>query len=317
MIQLGIAAAAVIALIVLISTLFALANDNNKAPDAGPDTVTIPILAGTLQADAEGRLTALGLESEIVEEPSDTVDVGRVIRTTPEEATKVDPGTLVTLVVSSGPDVVEVPDVRGKAQADAKKELEDEGLNVVKVEVDHDPVMAADRATKTDPVAGEELERGADVVLYVASGQVQLTELRNTQRTAAQEALLQLGLVADIQEVETAEHAAGTVFDQSPLPGLVPQNSTVTIKVAKAVSTVGVPDVVGKTQASATGLIEGAGLKAGVTNASSETVAAGRVISQNPAASTQVPLGSTVAIVISTGPADPPVSPPATTPPPP
>jgi hypothetical protein len=64
--------------------------------------------------------------------------------------------------------------------------------------------------------------------------------------------------------------------------------------------------VVGDTQAAAGTALTTAGLVAGtVTNASSATVAAGKVISENPVAGTSVLAGSAVALVISTGPPPP------------
>lgn len=307
MIQIGIAAAAVVALIVLVSVLFALAGKGGGGGDDNPaaDTVVIPILAGTLQADAESRLEKLGLVTETSEESSDDVEEGRVIRSEPDAGEEVDKGFSVMLVISTGPDISEVPDVRGQLQVDAVAALEDAGLKVSKVEVDHDPVIEADRATKTDPAAGQELKKGDEVILYVSDGQVQLTDLRNKKSTDAQAELVQLGLVASTQEVETGDFPPGTVIEQSPIPGLVPQGSTVTIKVAKAITTVGVPDVVGKTQANATGLLQGAGFTVTVLNAESPTVPAGKVISQNPAANSQATAGTAVTITVSTGPPDP------------
>jgi len=77
------------------------------------------------------------------------------------------------------------------------------------------------------------------------------------------------------------------------------------IVVAAAIH-VAVPNVVGDTQAAAGTALTTAGLVAGtVTNASSATVAAGKVISENPVAGTSVLAGSAVALVISTGPPPP------------
>src|SRR5262249_57291200 len=63
-----------------------------------------------------------------------------------------------------------------------------------------------------------------------------------------------------------------------------------------------VPNVVGLTQSAATTAITGANLVVGtVTTASSTTVPAGSVISQNPTAGTQIAVGSAVALVVSSG----------------
>jgi len=66
--------------------------------------------------------------------------------------------------------------------------------------------------------------------------------------------------------------------------------------------TVPVPNVVGQMQAAATSAIIGAGLTLGaVTLQSSSTVAAGSVISENPAAGTSVASASAVSLVVSSG----------------
>ncbi|MEN0130457.1 MAG: penicillin-binding protein [Brevundimonas sp.] len=60
-------------------------------------------LVGRLQADATSALTAVGLVPAVTSEYSDTVVVGRVIRTDPGEGAKIDAGGTVTLVISTGP----------------------------------------------------------------------------------------------------------------------------------------------------------------------------------------------------------------------
>jgi len=313
MIQIAIAAAAVIALIVLVVGLFSLANKNSGDTPATA-TVTVPILEGVLQADAETRLTKLDLVVDIQEEASDTIAVGRVTRTDPESGIDVPVKSTVTVWVSTGADMVEVPDVRGLTQLDVIKALETEGFKVAStVQTEHDPELVADRATKTDPAAKESIARGSEVTLFVSDGMIELPELRKLSSTEAQQTLIKLGLVADVQEVETDQADPNTVYDMDPKPGgLVPQGSTVTLKIAKAPVTVAVPDVVGKTQANATGILQGAGLNVTVVSAASPaspTVAAGKVISQNVPPGTQVALGTTVSITVSTGPAPSPTPP--------
>ncbi|MHC4573198.1 MAG: PASTA domain-containing protein, partial [Planctomycetota bacterium] len=65
---------------------------------------------------------------------------------------------------------------------------------------------------------------------------------------------------------------------------------------------VDVPNVVDMNEADANSAITAAGLTVGtISHVYSDTVAAGYVISQNPAGSTQVPIGSSVDLVISLG----------------
>ena len=307
LIQVGIALAALIALVLLVFAIFKLAGPSDDGP-IEPDVtmVTIPDLQNFLQEDAEERLTTDGLKVEVEEEMSDDVEAGRVIRTDPPAGEEVEEGSTVLLVVSSGPDQLQIPDVRGKTQQEAIDQLEELGLKVTGFENDNDPDVEKGRATRTDPVAGTEVATGTEIVLYVSSGQVDVPELRNRSAAEAQQELIKLGLLADVQQVETTEYEPGIVFEQSPLPGLVDQGSVVTLKVAKAPTTVAVPNVVGKTINEATALLQGAGLKVQQTNASSDTVESGKVISSNPSAGIQVAVGTTVTITVSTGPAAPP-----------
>jgi hypothetical protein len=78
----------------------------------------------------------------------------------------------------------------------------------------------------------------------------------------------------------------------------------VTLLISRGANTVLVPSVVGKTEADARAAITAANLAVGtVTNASSSTVPAGQVISQNPAGGSSAVAGSAVSFVVSLGPA--------------
>ena len=107
---------------------------------------------------------------------------------------------------------------------------------------------------------------------------------------AGNQALLPAGLTADLNGNARVQ---GGQVDQGAYegPGLPP-------------AVVLVPNVVGQTQATAQSMITSALLAVGtITNAYSDTVAAGRVISQNPAAGSTANVGSAVNLVISLGPA--------------
>jgi hypothetical protein len=83
----------------------------------------------------------------------------------------------------------------------------------------------------------------------------------------------------------------------------VTQGSAVAIVVSSGPPLVAVPNVVSLTQSAATNAITSVGLIVGtITTVTSTTVPAGSVISQNPAAGTQIAPGSPVALVVSSGP---------------
>ena len=121
----------------------------------------------------------------------------------------------------------------------------------------------------------------------------------------AQAAILAAGLtVGSINTINSAA-PAGQVVSQSPGVGVsVAASSAVAFTVSLGPALVTVPNVVGLAQASAQSAILGAGLGLGaITTASSATVPAGSVISENPAAGSAVAPASAVALVVSSGPA--------------
>jgi formylglycine-generating enzyme required for sulfatase activity len=79
-----------------------------------------------------------------------------------------------------------------------------------------------------------------------------------------------------------------------------------TLTVSSGPAQVSVPNVVGLTQAAAINAFSASGLSLGtVSRQSSDSVASGLVIGQNPAAGTSVVPGSSVSLVISSGPSQP------------
>ena len=95
---------------------------------AGPQQVAVPQVVGLTVSSARGRLEKAGLKASEREENSDTVEKGRVISVSPTEGQKVDKGSSVTLVVSSGKPQVQVPDVVGKSFDEAQSTLQAAGL---------------------------------------------------------------------------------------------------------------------------------------------------------------------------------------------
>lgn len=95
----------------------------------GTQVVAIPDVRGEDVDGATAALDELGFVVDVIEESSNSVEAGLVIRSEP--VTEAPSGSLVTLVVSSGPsDLVVVPYVYGEDVEDAVETLEAAGLNV-------------------------------------------------------------------------------------------------------------------------------------------------------------------------------------------
>ena len=133
---------------------------------SGPAPVEIPRVQGRNESDAKDLLEAAGFTVVVGEaEFSDTYEEGAVIRTSPNGGEKVERGSEIEMVVSKGPDLVEVPNVRFKSTDEARQILEDAGFEVSVEEGSFGTVL--DNVVQQRPRAGEMLKRGSTVVIGV------------------------------------------------------------------------------------------------------------------------------------------------------
>lgn len=141
----------------------------NYVVSAGTDSPVVPEVTGYSQSEAEAAIIALGLETSIEQEYSDTVAIGKVIRIDPVAGTKLSAGSTVKLVVSLGEEdkKVPVPDVKGKDEAIAKKTLTDSGFQVT-VETTETAEGVEDGCVASQSIsAGTEADPGTTVTIYV------------------------------------------------------------------------------------------------------------------------------------------------------
>ncbi|WP_062467453.1 Stk1 family PASTA domain-containing Ser/Thr kinase [Demequina maris] len=301
-IQWSILGAAIVAAALLIAALFMMTRD---APSVEPSpsvaSIDIPDLEGFTRADAKAELASRGLDAEFKTEASDEIEKDLVTRTNPKAGKNVEEGSTVTVFLSSGPDVVTVPDVKGYTEEDAIQRLEDAGLRVVAKDTVDDPSLDEGRASKTDPKAGSEVANGEAVTLYLATGLVELPDLTGQTLEKARQKLGKLNLVPSETYQETSDVDPNTVMSQDPGAGRVERGSTVSLVVSEAPSTVAVPDVTGKSENAARNDLEGDGLAVGnvtVDTSAADPNMAGTVKSTNPNAGTQVAPGTAVDLVM-------------------
>jgi serine/threonine-protein kinase len=198
-----------------------------------------------------------------------------------------------------------VPNVAGMTQADASVAVIRAGLQLGAVTFSGRSVTGVPDGSvaSQSPAAGTKVDPASRIDL-VLSG-VESVKVPNVIGLTATQATINLqaaGLVAGtVTNVATASVPAGMVLVQSPVAGTAAAKGTaVDLQVSQG--SVAVPDVVGATQSDAESAVESAGFVASVTQKSSSSVPSGRVIEQNPTAGVQARPGSTVTIVVSTGP---------------
>ncbi len=128
---------------------------------SGPEPRIIPDgLVGKPVDQATATLKGLGLSVKTSEDFSDSIATGNVISVNPGVGASAEKGSTVQVVVSKGPPLVAVPDVKGLSVDDAATKLEAAGFTV-------SDVKGSPRkdVTATDPPAGTMVKPGSDIVL--------------------------------------------------------------------------------------------------------------------------------------------------------
>lgn len=219
-----------IALIAVVWWLIA-SNKNQE-----PEQVAIPEnIIGMSAIEAQRSLEDLGLVMEQGQAiASETVDKGKVAATDPKPGSMVDPGSTVTIQLSSGAAEITVPDVSGQTQDAARKTLEDAGLQVVSVKYEDDSKVAANRVIRTTPEAGSSASKDEEIILVLASGYVSIDSGQVVGKSQEQglKYLADLGLQTNTVTEETTAAPNGQIIAVDP-SGRVKVGSSVTVKVAK------------------------------------------------------------------------------------
>jgi beta-lactam-binding protein with PASTA domain len=148
-------------------------------------------------------------------QPSADIEEGEVIQTDPPADEMVEKGTTVNLVVSSGPELVDVPTLDGYTYDNAKQLLESRGLKVGEKEF-QDSSLPRDQVINTNPPGPTQLPAGSEIKLIVSRGQVSLPDVVGRSLDEARTVLQDLGLKVEVQEDPNASEDAGVVTRQSP-----------------------------------------------------------------------------------------------------
>jgi serine/threonine-protein kinase len=113
-------------------------------------------------AEAAAKIDAVQLQAVQTEEFSDTVPVGQVLGTDPAAGGQVPRGASVSVRVSKGPDLVEIPSMAGTVE-EASQRLAALGLQAT-VQGNYRP---GGRVIASDPPAGTKVKRGSTVRLFL------------------------------------------------------------------------------------------------------------------------------------------------------
>ena len=268
--------ALIISLSIVVGTIWTLTRIFDGLPvDGGTQIVVeVPDLTGSSQTEALNDLQSLGFKVGIENSAHPDVPEGSVIRTQPPANTSTNPDTLVTIIVSVGPEAYPIPYVVDLETERAIYVIEESGFTIgQQIEVNDDNVPIGFIISQ-NPMAGKKMGPGSTVDLVISSGP-SLIELGDLSRKSVEDAtqiLETLGLEFETLEEYSEDIEEGLVSGTLPEAGeIITPDDIVTIIVSLGIK-IEVPEVEGLTYQDAIDKLEEAGLVATISGDTSGVV---------------------------------------------
>ena len=227
----GVAAACVI--LAGVALFFFFRSLSQRTPD-----VQLPDLRGMTVEEAQQEVPDVTIVISS-KEPSSEYAVNQIISQDPAANMTVKAGSEVQVVVSTGMDAIAMPDLVNKPVSEAREALS--GYEIEEIRRT-DSTIAAGNVISTTPKAGEDLNAGDTVTLYVSLGSADLPatvpDLKGLTEVTARNRLVAAGLaLGTVTEVDSDEEA-GTVVGQSIAYGSrVDRGTAVNIEISRGPDT--------------------------------------------------------------------------------
>ncbi|TFV85712.1 Stk1 family PASTA domain-containing Ser/Thr kinase [Blastococcus sp. CT_GayMR16] len=302
-----IAIVAVLAVLLLggaIAAAIALSGD-----DAPPATsqVQVPPLVNVERTAAEKAITDAGLTVGTVDvAASATVPEGSVVSSDPSSGASVDKGSAVNLVVSGGPNTVEVPSVIGLTEDRARDTLDRAGFTSVNSR-QVDSIEDEGTVVAVDPGEGEQAALGSPITLQVSTGTIKVPDVTGKSEAEARSILTTAGF-ADGQitseNVESDAVPQGAVVGTDPRAGsAVGAGEDITLQIAAPAETITVPATTGQSEAAARTTLQNAGFTniSRVDTEGTPGQTAGTVVGTDPPAGSKAAPGDEIVLLVVGG----------------
>ncbi|MEI8058298.1 MAG: Stk1 family PASTA domain-containing Ser/Thr kinase [Actinomycetes bacterium] len=202
---------------------------------------------------------------------------------------------------------VTIPALANHTIADAQDALTPLELTLAATTQSFSETVEAGRIISTTPRPGAEVRQGTTVEAVVSKGPERflVPALAGMTVDEATTTLLENSLtVGTTNSAYSAKVPKGAVISTKPAAGVeLKRDQSVALVVSKGLAPIPLPDYSGVAQSDATAALDKLGLKHTITTEFSKTIADGIVISSTPKAGASVAKGSSVALVVSKGPA--------------
>ena len=256
--------ALIISIGVVFGTIWTLTQVFDGLPiDGGaPTLIEIPDLTGSEQAQALEDLQNLGFKVGIENSADASVPAGSVIRTQPPSNTLINPDSLVTIIVSVGPEAFPIPYVLDIETERAIYVVEESGFTLGQLLEVNDENIPRGFVISQNPVAGTKMSPGTTVDLVVSKGPslIEITDLSRKSPEDAIQILETLGFEYELIEEYSEDVEIGLVSGTIPEAGeIVTPDELIQVIVSLGIK-IEVPEVEGLGYEDAINILEELGL---------------------------------------------------------
>ena len=256
--------ALVISIGVVFGTIWTLTQVFDGLPvDGGaPTLIEIPDLTGSEQAQALEDLQNLGFKVGIENSADASVPAGSVIRTQPPSNTVINPDSLVTIIVSVGPEAFPIPYVLDIETERAIYVVEESGFTLGQLLEVNDENIPRGFVISQNPVAGTKMSPGTSVDLVVSKGPslIEISDLSRKSPEDAIQILETLGFEYELIEEYSEDVEIGSVSGTIPEAGeIVTPDELIQVIVSLGIK-IEVPEVEGLGYEDAINILEELGL---------------------------------------------------------
>ncbi|MDA2947137.1 MAG: PASTA domain-containing protein [Actinomycetota bacterium] len=261
--------ALIVSIGVVFGTIWTLTQVFDGLPvDGGaPTLVEIPDLTGSEQAQALEDLQNLGFKVGIENSADASVPAGSVIRTQPSSNTVINPDSLVTIIVSVGPEAFPIPYILDIETERAIYVVEESGFTLGQLLEVNDENIPRGFVISQNPVAGTKMSPGSAVDLVVSKGPslIEISDLSRKSPEDAIQILETLGFEYELIEEYSENVEVGLVSGTIPEAGeIVTPDEFIQVIVSLGIK-IEVPEVEGLGYEDAINILEELGLVATVS----------------------------------------------------
>jgi len=262
---------------------------------ASQPKVKVPDVKNLSRQDAEARLHDAGFEVRVTEATHPEIPRGNAITTKPGPNSTVPDGTAITLVISSGREITDTPDLTGMTTEEASQALQKAKLKLnptVKEESSDD--VPAGQVISQNPAQGSQVSVGTKVTITVSTGKekVRVPVVTGQDSDTARKNLESAGFKVEESAIDSMEDE-GTVLSASNEGSELTKGSTIKLEVSKG-NMFRMPSLQGKKYSQVLSLLQQAGWRGSPSDVKRKNVKTPELVRQDEVATQSVHAGEIV-----------------------